>query len=103
MSEEEYWESNFEDDEFGDTFLHEESSDDDINLIMIPKIEYDIIEILSGYIKSLKRCKTTDEAMEVMIDLYGQIRLLTIIESEQAELQNRVQSLEHLMKHIEIR
>lgn len=107
LTEDEYWELNeeFEDDdsEFGDTFLYDEATDDDINMVIIPKFDYDIEEVLMGYVKSLKGCKTTEEAMEVLYDLYGQIRLITIIESEQAELQNRAQMLEMMMEYVEIR
>ena len=106
LTEDEYNQGEpFEDDdsEFGDTFLYDEVTDDDINMVMIPKLDYDIDEVLMGYVKSLKRCKTTEEAMEVLYDLYGQIRLITIVESEQAELQNRAQMLEMMMEYVEIR
>lgn len=106
MTEDEYNQGEpFEDgdSEFGDTFLYDEATDDDINMVIIPKFDYDVEELLMSYVKSLKKCKTTEDAMEVMFDLYGQIRLITIIESEQAELQNRAQMLEVMMEHVEIR
>jgi hypothetical protein len=101
MSEEEYLEgepdSNEDDDgEFSDTFLSEES-DDEINVIVLKKLDYDKEEFLRGYLKLLKRSNTTDEALDVLYELSEQIRLITMIEIETVDLQNKAEQLESLM------
>lgn len=98
MSEEEYWESDpeFKDDEFNDSFLIDEP--EDITLIIMPKFEVDEENILEQYAKSLKKCRTLNEAIDVLRSLYTYAQAVSIIQNEIQELQNRAKSLEILQR-----
>jgi hypothetical protein len=106
LTEDEYYDSDKEfnsEGEFGDRFLSEEYADDRINIVQLPVFDYDMKEILTRYLKTLKKCKSTEEAMFVLQELYEQIRILTIIEVECENLQNQAHDLEMLMEQTGIR
>jgi GTP1/Obg family GTP-binding protein len=97
-----YDEDEFEDEEFGDTFLSDEE-DDYVNMITIPRMQFDIAELVEDYVKMLRKCKTTDEATSLMFEFYGQASILTIIDVEQQYIQERVANLEELMQQVKIK
>lgn len=103
MSEEEYYEESMDESEFGDTFLSQEEADGDITMIMLPKFDYDVGEFVQKYLKSLKKCKTNEEATELMFEFWTQSRLLTIIEIEQDYIQDRACNLESLISQIKFK
>lgn len=103
MTEDEYNQSDSEFDdegEFGDSFLSSEESDDEITMIMIPKLDFNLDLMLKGYLKNLKSCQTTEKAMEILYDLYSQIQIITTVENGIEELQFKAENFESLMKTI---
>lgn len=105
MSEENYddYEEEYSDEaEFGDTFLSEEN-DDYVNMISIPRIKPNVAEMVDGYVDMLRKCKTNDDAKDLLFEFYRQANVLTIIDVEQEYIQNRVENLEMLMQQVKIR
>lgn len=102
--EDDYEEEFYEEDEgeFGDTFLSEEN-DDYVNMISIPRIKPNVAEMVDGYVDMLRKCKTNDEAKDLLFEFYRQANVLTIIDVEQEYIQNRVENLEMLMQQVKIR
>lgn len=107
MSEEEFYESepheNEEEDEgeFGDTFLSEDQANDDVNVLVIPKLNFDLDHSIETTIKILKKCKTNDEAYNVLVSLCEQISLVTVIQNSYEEIQEKVSALEELIGRIQ--
>lgn len=105
MSEENYddYEEEYGDEaEFGDTFLSDEN-DEYVNMIMIPRIDLDVDDMVDKYVQMLRRCKTNDEARSLLYEFYTQASTLTIIHTEQEYIQERVANLEMLMEEIKIK
>lgn len=95
MSDEHFLsDSEFEDDEFGDVYLVEEP--EDVDLLLLPKLNVDIDKILTGYAKQLRKCKTIGEAKEILHELYAYAQLISMIQMEITDIQSKVKSLEIL-------
>jgi hypothetical protein len=108
MTEDEYWngepeESDDDDSEFGDTFLSDEETDGDINVLIIPKLNYNLGDMIQSYLKVLKTCKKNDDAVEVLGSLCEQISLITIIENSYTDIQVRVLEMKELMEQVKIK
>lgn len=90
--------NDFEDDEFGDVYLIDEP--EDIDLIMIPKLEINVDNVIEQYAKQLRKCKTLKEAKEVLFDLYTYASTISYIENEIADIQIKAKNLEVLKQHL---
>jgi len=86
-----------EDDEILGEFLIEDEQDD-LTLILMPKLEYDLEKDLDEYYKMLKRCKTKDEIKEVLRHFYSKIYNIAILQNEIDYLQARAKDLELSIK-----
>ena len=90
--------NDFEDDEFGDVYLIDEP--EDIDLIMIPKLEINVDNVIEQYAKQLRKCKTLKEAKEVLFDLYTYASTISYIKNEIADIQIKAKNLEVLKQHL---
>lgn len=90
----------FEDEEFGDVYLIDEP--EDIDLIMIPKLEVDVDSLIEQYAKYLRKCKTMKEAKEVLFNLYTYAHTISYIQNEIADIQIKAKSLEMLKKELDL-
>lgn len=88
--------------EFGDSFLSDEN-DEYVNMIMIPRIDLDVDDMVDNYVQMLRRCKTNDDAKSLLYEFYAQVSTLTIIQTEQEYIQERVTNLEMLMEQIKLK
>lgn len=106
MSEEEHWESDseFEDDDeiFGE-FLIEEP--DDITLIMLPRLDFDLEKTLEEYYRVIKKCRNKEQLMNALRHFYAYISGVTSIMNDIQYLQDRAKELEFQisMLHDDIR
>ena len=103
MTEDQYWESDpeFNDDEFGDTYLIDEQ--DDIDLLILPKFKVDVDFVVEEYAKALRKCRTLDDAKGILLNLYDYAQATALIEYEIEELQHRAKSLEILADELNLR
>jgi len=67
---------------------------DDIDLILMPKMEINVDEWIEYYYNLLKKYKRKKEIKEVLYDFYTRIRLATSIMDRCIDLQNKAKELE---------
>ncbi|RXZ78186.1 hypothetical protein EBB07_29465 [Paenibacillaceae bacterium] len=99
MTEKENWDSESDDNEFGDTFLSEEASGN-INMIIIPDYSHDKDEFIHTCLRVLSRCKTNDDALELLNKFYNQIHMIATIQAESEAIQDRAENLRFLVEEI---
>jgi hypothetical protein len=84
--------------EFGDTFLSSENADGDINIIIIPKFEFDPEEFVQFHLDMLRKCKTNDDAFNVLYRMFAKTQIMSIITNASNDIQNRARELESLIE-----
>jgi hypothetical protein len=82
-----------EDDDILGEFLIE-AEDDDLTLVMLPKLKFDLEGTLTDYYKLLKKCRTKDQMINVLSRFYAYIYGVAVLETEINYLQDRAKTLE---------
>jgi hypothetical protein len=105
MTPEEYYkgephdddEDDFEDDsdEIGAYLIDEP---DDLTLIMMPKLDFDLELTIEQYYKVLKKCKNKDQLKSVLFKFYGHIAGIVSLQNDIQYLQERAKELEFNIK-----
>lgn len=94
MTEEEYLQGEFpdDDDDIMEGFLIEEP--DDLDLVMLPKLEFDLELELEKYYKMLKSCRNKEQLIQVLRIFYAHISSVVLLQSDIQYLQDRAKELE---------
>jgi hypothetical protein len=74
------------------SFLAEES--DDIDFILMPKLNINIDDVIEEYYKSIKECKNKNQVKEVLRDFYQYVCNINTIMNDIQYLQDRAKQLE---------
>lgn len=96
MTEDEYWQTNGDsedDDEILGDFLIEEI-DDDLTLVMMPKIIYDYEKEFEVYYKLLKKCKNKEQMKDVLSGIISHASAVAVLQHDIKYLQDRAKDLE---------
>lgn len=94
MSDDQFLEENHEDDDdIMGLYLIDEPQD--IDILLFPKIEFDIEQELEEYYKLARQCKNKQELKEVLYQFYLHIAKAVTIQNEIQHLQNRAKMLEY--------
>ncbi|MDI3311789.1 MAG: hypothetical protein QJR05_10250 [Thermoanaerobacterium sp.] len=94
MAEDEDLTSDFEDDDgeiIGEFGIEDE---DDIMLILMPKIEYDFDTEFESYYKLFKKCRRKEDFKFVLAQIIEHTSKLAILKHEASYLQERAKNLE---------
>nr|WP_156736441.1 hypothetical protein [Mycobacterium sp. E3298] len=91
MSEDEYWASEPMDDGDEDEILYEFLIDEpeDLTLVMLPMIDFNLEDALENYYKQLKRCRNKDQIKTVLLRFYSYVVAMTNLQSDIHYLQQR--------------
>lgn len=95
LNENEYWESNGDyedDDEIIREYLIEE--EDDLTLVMLPKLEYDFDKEFEVYYSVLKKCRTKDQMKQALGSIIERVSSFTLLQNDIGYLQERAKELE---------
>lgn len=99
MTEDEYWQGEFnEDDEIVGEYLIEDYTDDDITLVMMPQIKYDFESEFETYYKMLKKCRNKKQMKNTLQEIINHAQSIALLEHESKYLQDRVKDLEFSFK-----
>lgn len=80
------------DEELPGTFLINEP--DDITLIMMPKLDFNLDKTLEEYYEYIKKCKNKNEVIGVLKDFYEYISTVVTLINDIQHLQDRAKELE---------
>lgn len=94
MTEDEYLEGEFpeDDDDILEAYLIEEP--DDITHVLMPKIEFHLEDELEKYYKFAKQCRKKEDIKQVFRMFYSHITSVTVLQHEIQYLQDRAKELE---------
>lgn len=71
---------------------------DDITLVMMPKLEFDLEEYLESYYKQIKKCRNKDQIKSVLRNFYALSSGVATLQTEIDYLQSRAKELEMSIK-----
>jgi hypothetical protein len=80
------------DQELPGNFLYEEP--DDIDFILMPKLDFDLERTIDDYYKLIKRSKNKEQVKEILREFYEYICNVNTIMNDIKYLQDRVKQLE---------
>lgn len=83
----------YNDDEILGDYLIE--TDDDLTLIMMPKLDIDLDSVDETYYKTFKKCKTKEQFKNVLRKYRSYISTVALLQSDIAYLQDRAKELEY--------
>jgi hypothetical protein len=97
MNEEEYWASdpedeNFDDEEILGMYMIDEP--DDLTLVMLPKLNFNLDEELDKWTKELRKCKNKTQLKEGLRNFYVYVSGLTMLQEDIRHLQDKAKELE---------
>jgi hypothetical protein len=101
MNEEEYWESepddeNYNDDESLGVYMIEEP--EDIDLIVLPKLNFNLDEELDAWTKQLRKCKNKQQLKEGLRGFYAYVAGVVLLQEDIRHLQDKAKEVEFNIK-----
>jgi hypothetical protein len=99
-----YNNDSYDDYDDGDEILGEFLIDEppDIDIILMPKFDFDLKQIFEKYYNSLKKCRNKEQIMQVLESFYSYISKAVLLQHEISCLQTRVKELEYNIKLLEL-
>jgi hypothetical protein len=97
VDEKQYWDSdpNFDGDD-GDEityeFLLEEEAD--VDIVIVPKYEFDIEKHIDQYLKEVSRCKNRSALKTVLMKMLGDAQVKIMLQRDYYEMQDKIKNLE---------
>lgn len=84
-----------EDEVLGEYLLDEP---DDLTLVMLPKLEFNLDDTIESFYKVLKRCKNKTELKSVLYQFYAYISGVVSLQNDIDALQNKAKEIEFNIK-----